>query len=187
MASSRLLISFSGTLVRSYYHKVSKLTIRKIIMQIGELSHDTLKLVCVSLNDGLSTGYKALIAKMFTDLYSHEEVIEIEKRRNPAKKLLQDLNNRQIPVERLLEGLEAIGNIKAINIIMKDVMKRGKTLNLPKDNPYSGYCSTRQPQEHRDGVVIEVAGGTSSLPYPTREQVKTYRAPVQETLINSSQ
>lgn len=186
MASSRLLISFSGTLVRSYYHKVSKLTIRKIIMQIGELSHDTLKLVCVSLNDGLSTGYKALIAKMFTDLYSHEEVIEIEKG-NPAKKLLQDLNNRQIPVERLLEGLEAIGNIKAINIIMKDVMKIGKTLNLPKDNPCSGCCSTRQPQEHRDGVVIEVAGGTSSLPYPTREQVKSYRAPVQETLINSSQ
>ncbi|XP_022781618.1 uncharacterized protein LOC111322721 isoform X3 [Stylophora pistillata] len=69
----------------------------------------------------------------------------------------------------------------------QDVMKRGKTLNLPKDNPYSGCCSTRQPQEHRDVVVIEVASGTSPLPYPTREQVKTYRAPVQETLINSSQ
>ncbi|XP_022781617.1 uncharacterized protein LOC111322721 isoform X2 [Stylophora pistillata] len=93
---------------------------------------------------------------------------------------------RYLSKKLLSQSLEADdqGNYTLAKIY---VMKRGKTLNLPKDNPYSGCCSTRQPQEHRDVVVIEVASGTSPLPYPTREQVKTYRAPVQETLINSSQ
>lgn len=154
-------------------------------MQIEELSHDTFERLCASLNDGLTTGCKALMMKVFTALYSHEEATEIEKKDNPAKVLLQDLNNRQIPVERLLEAVEMIGNIKATNIIKKDVIKREKTLNLPRDHQYSPCRSTGQPQEHRDDAVFEEAYGTSPLPYPTWEQVKSYRAPVQEPLIKN--
>ena len=88
-------------------------------MLIEELSHDTFKQLCASLNDGLSTGYIALMMKGFPDLYPHVDVSEIKRFRNPAEKLLCDLSNRQITVERLLRGVEGIGNRKATKIIME--------------------------------------------------------------------
>lgn len=90
-----------------------------MIMLIGDLSHDTIKLLYAFLNDGIGTDYKALMTKRFSDLYSLAEVTEIEKSKSPAKKLLCDLINRQITVERLLEEVAAIGNIKAVKIIME--------------------------------------------------------------------
>ena len=88
-------------------------------MLIGDLSHDTIKLLYAFLKDGIGTNYKALMTKRFSDLYSLAEVTEIEKSKSPAKKLLCDLINRQITVERLLEEVAAIGNIKAVKIIME--------------------------------------------------------------------
>ena len=88
-------------------------------MLIEELSHDTIKQLCTSLNDGLSTGYIALMMKGFPDLYSHVDVTEIKRFRNPAEKLLCDLSNGQITVERLLRGVQRIGNRKATKIIME--------------------------------------------------------------------
>ena len=90
-----------------------------IIMLIEELSHDTFKQLCTSLNDGLGTGYIALMMKGFPDLYSHVDVTEIKRFRNPAEKLLCDLSNGQITVERLLRGVQRIGNRKATKIIME--------------------------------------------------------------------
>ena len=88
-------------------------------MLIEELSHDTFKQLCLSLNEGLGTDYKALMTKCFPDVYSLVEATEIKKSRSPAEKLLRDLINRQITVERLLRGVEGIGNIKARKIIME--------------------------------------------------------------------
>ncbi|RMX51833.1 hypothetical protein pdam_00019860, partial [Pocillopora damicornis] len=90
---------------------------KKIIILIEELSHDTFKQLCLSLNEGLGTDYKALMTKCFPDIYSLVEATEIKKSRSPAEKLLRDLINRQITVERLLRGVEGIGNIKARKII----------------------------------------------------------------------
>ena len=88
-------------------------------MLIEELSCDTIKQLCASLNDGLGTGYKALMMKCFPDLYSLVDATEIKRSRNPAEKLLCDLINRQITVERLLRGVQRIGNRKATKIIME--------------------------------------------------------------------
>ncbi|XP_027036844.1 uncharacterized protein LOC113665372, partial [Pocillopora damicornis] len=120
---------------------------KKIIILIEELSHDTFKQLCLSLNEGLGTDYKALMTKCFPDIYSLVEATEIKKSRSPAEKLLRDLINRQITVERLLRGVEGIGNIKARKIITEDITKRGKTLNLPGDYQFSPRHSTGQPQE----------------------------------------
>ena len=88
-------------------------------MLIEELSQDTFKKLCVSLKDGLGTNYKALMTKCFPDLYSPMDATEIKKSGNPAEILLHDLINRQMTVERLLRGVEGIGNIKAVKIIME--------------------------------------------------------------------
>nr|XP_058956891.1 uncharacterized protein LOC131784117 isoform X2 [Pocillopora verrucosa] len=133
-------------------------------MLIEELSHDTFKQLCTSLNDGLGTGYIALMMKGFPDLYSHVDVTEIKRFRNPAEKLLCDLSNRQITVERLL----------------RDVTKRGETLNLLEDYQFSPRHSTGQPQEHSDDALME----DCSPAIPFHKQAKTYRAPVQETVFN---
>nr|XP_058956892.1 uncharacterized protein LOC131784117 isoform X3 [Pocillopora verrucosa] len=132
-------------------------------MLIEELSHDTFKQLCTSLNDGLGTGYIALMMKGFPDLYSHVDVTEIKRFRNPAEKLLCDLSNRQITVERLLRGVEGIGNRKATKIIMEDVMKRGETLNLLEDYQFSPRHSTGQPQEHSDDALVEDC--SPAIPY----------------------
>ena len=88
-------------------------------MLIEELSHDAFELLCASLNDGLSTSYVALMMKCFPDLYYLVVATEIKRSRSPAEKLLHDLINWQIAVERLLRGVEGIGNRKATKIIME--------------------------------------------------------------------
>lgn len=157
-----------------------------IIMLIGQLSHDTIQEVCAILCGGLGTDYKALMTKGLPGLYLDDEVTKTEGTKNPAKTLLQDLINRQITVEKLLEGLEVIGNKKAINKILEDIKERGKTLNLPCSRDYrpSPFRPTGQPQEHNDEAVSTVVCSTSHSPNPTREQAKTWRAPVQETVFN---
>ena len=108
-------------------------------MLIEELSYDTIKQLCASLNDGLVTGYIALM-KCFPDLYSLVDATEIKRSRNPAEKLLCDLINGQITVERLLRGVQRIGNGKATKIIMEGrvffyaLFKQSTKLFLPFAN-----------------------------------------------------
>lgn len=160
----------------------------RVIMLIEYLSHDTFEQVRATLEDGLGTDYKALMTKGLPGLYSDDEVMKTERTRNPARTLLRDLINRQLTVAKLLGGLKAIGNKKAINLILKDVKERGITLNLPsmfsKDYRSSSYHSTGQPQEHKDAAVFTLVRSTSDSPNPTREQAKTWRAPVQESVFN---
>ena len=87
-------------------------------MRIEELSYKTIKQLCASLNDGLHTGYIALM-KYFPDRYSLMRATEIKRSKNPAEKLLNDLINGQVTVESLLRGLEGIGNRIATEIIME--------------------------------------------------------------------
>ena len=59
------------------------------------------------------------MTKRFASLHSEDEVAIIENSPRPAKALLDDLTCREITLQHLLEGLEAIGNKRAALIVKK--------------------------------------------------------------------
>ena len=59
------------------------------------------------------------MTKRFASIHSEDEVAIIENSPRPAKALLDDLTCREITLQDLLEGLEAIGNKRAALIVKK--------------------------------------------------------------------
>lgn len=88
-------------------------------MLISELSQETVEELCSALEKGLTLGWKVLMKKWFRTLYSEDDVAIIESNKDPAKVLLDDLTLREITLQELVNGLEKIGNKKAVSIIMK--------------------------------------------------------------------
>ena len=89
-------------------------------MWISELTQETVEELCYALEKGLTLDWKALMRK-FSTYYSEDDVAMIESREkcHPAKALLDDLTVREMPLEVLVDGLKAIGNNKAVSIIIK--------------------------------------------------------------------
>ena len=88
-------------------------------MLIDQLPQETFEHLCVTLDNGLATGWSALMTNGFTALYSDDLTAKIDRGSSTARTLLYDLRNRHITVEELLEGLKVIGNKRAITIIME--------------------------------------------------------------------
>ena len=59
------------------------------------------------------------MTKWFGNRYFEDDVAIIESTSRPAKALLDDLTLREIPLQDLVEGLEAIGNKRAASIVKK--------------------------------------------------------------------
>ena len=89
------------------------------MMSINELSQRSLEKLCSSLEGVPSLNWKVLMTKRFASLHSEDAVAMIERSIRPAKALLDDLACREITLQELLEGLEAIGNKRAASIIKK--------------------------------------------------------------------
>ena len=89
------------------------------MMSISELSQRSLEKLYSSLEGVPTLNWKVLMTRRFTSLYSKDDVAIIESSIRPAKVLLDDLTYREITLQELLEGLEAIGNKRAASIIKK--------------------------------------------------------------------
>ncbi|KAL9983859.1 hypothetical protein ACROYT_G006101 [Oculina patagonica] len=110
----------------------------------------------------------------FNSIYSedHIAIIERSKSSHPAKALLDDLDHREVPLIDLVNGLERIGNRKAVSIIKKGAHKSGL------DVQYSGGRPPPQVAQSIAGHPQEYIGFSCAQ---RREQVETLRVPVQES------
>lgn len=89
------------------------------MVSISELSQKSLEKLYISLEKVPTLNWKVLMTKRFASLHSEDAVAIIESDIRPAKALLDDLACREITLQELLEGLEAIGNKRAASIIKK--------------------------------------------------------------------
>lgn len=89
------------------------------MMSIGELSQESLEDLYSALERVSTLDWKVLLTRWFKSLYSEDDVAMIESSVCPAKALLDDLTYRGITLQDLVEGLEAIGNNRAVSIIIK--------------------------------------------------------------------
>lgn len=89
------------------------------MMSISELSQKSLGKLYSSLEEVPTLNWKVLMTKTFPSLHSEDAVAMIERSIRPAKALLDDLTYREITLQELPEGLEAIGNKRAASIIKK--------------------------------------------------------------------
>lgn len=87
-------------------------------MSISQLSQETVEELCFALEKGPTLDWKVLM-RWFHSLYSEDHIAIIERDSRPAKALLDDLDHREVPLIDLVNGLERIGNRKAVSIIKK--------------------------------------------------------------------
>lgn len=88
-------------------------------MKITELSKETLEELCYALEKCPTLDWKVLM-RWFHSLYSEEHIATIQcSKIHPAEALLDDLDHREIPLQVLVDGLNSIGNKKAVSIIKK--------------------------------------------------------------------
>ena len=92
---------------------------RQSMVSISELSQKTLEKLYPSLEGRSTLDWKVLMTEWFGFLYSEDHVAIFESSSRPAKTLLDDLTLREIPLRDLVEGLEAIGNKRAANIVKR--------------------------------------------------------------------
>lgn len=86
---------------------------------LSSLSHETFESLANALEKYSTIGWKKLMTEGFNDIYSQNDVEEIEQKRSPATALLIDLVGRGESLENLIGALEKIGNKRAIAIIKK--------------------------------------------------------------------
>lgn len=103
-------------------------------MSISELSQETVEELCSALEKVSTLDWKVLM-RWFHSLYSEDDVAKIEQNHHPAKALLDDMDHREMSLQDLVNGLNAIGNKKAVSIIKKGshipcVVKRITQLSL---------------------------------------------------------
>lgn len=88
--------------------------------KITELSYETLDELCSALEKCPTLDWKVLMT-WFHSLYSEEHVAMIQcSKIHTAKDLLVYLDHRtETPLQVLVDGLQAIGNKKAVSIVEK--------------------------------------------------------------------
>ncbi|XP_074613569.1 uncharacterized protein LOC141873450 [Acropora palmata] len=86
-------------------------------MKIISLASETFDSLANALGKDSTIGWKKLMLKGFSHIYSQDDVNEIEQKPSPAMILLNDLVAREESVENLIRALEKIGNLRAISII----------------------------------------------------------------------
>lgn len=131
-------------------------------MFIDRLSLECLEHLSRSLEKGPTVNWKILAIKGFPSFYSGG-LAPLET----STQLLDDLTNRHVTVQDLLLALDQIGNIKAGEIVRKELRKSCMDRQMPQLTP--GICSG-QPEEDNDAA---------------REQSETFKLPVQETRIGN--
>ena len=94
---------------------------------LSSLSHETFESLANALEKYSTIGWKKLMTEGFNDIYSQNDVEEIEQKRSPATALLIDLDGRGESLENLIGALEKIGNKRAIAIIKNG---RSPTFNI---------------------------------------------------------
>ena len=88
-------------------------------MRITDLPRETFDEVCSVLGKDTTINWKKLMTESYRSLYLPKHVEEIGQKRFPADALLNDLADREVPLEDLLGELQKIGNKKAVSIINK--------------------------------------------------------------------
>lgn len=131
-------------------------------MFLDRLSLKCLERLSRSLEKGPTVNWKVLAIKGFPLFYSGG-LAPLES----SSQLLDDLTNRHVTVQDLLLALDQIGNIKAGEIVRKELRKSCMDREMPQLTP---GVSSRQPEEKNDAA---------------REQSETFKLPVQETSIGN--
>lgn len=139
------------------------------MMSIGELSQESLEDLYSALERVSTLDWKVLLTRWFKSLYSEDDVAMIESSVCPAKALLDDLTYRGITLQDLVEGLEAIGNNRAVSIIIKGAQKSGLDMQYSGRRPPPQVRSTGNPQEQEDSVKFS----------PYAEEAETLHSSVQ--------
>ena len=86
-------------------------------MSINELSHETIEELCGALEKVPTLNWKVLMkSRLFCSIYTKEEDVALI---GSSIGLINDMIYREIKLSRLLDGLNEIGNKKAVSIIMK--------------------------------------------------------------------
>ena len=88
-------------------------------MRITKLPRETFDELCFVLEKDTTINWEKVMTEGFSSRYSQKHVEEIRQKRSPAHSLLNDLADREVPLEDLLLALQVIGNEKAISIINK--------------------------------------------------------------------
>ena len=86
-------------------------------MSINELSHDTIEELCGALEKVPTLNWKVLVkSRTFCSIYKKEEDVALI---GSSKVFIDDMILREIKLQHLLDGLNEIGNKKAVSIIKK--------------------------------------------------------------------
>lgn len=85
-------------------------------MSINSLSQETIEKLCSTLEKVPTLNFKVLMkSRSFRSIYKENVAVLI----SDSNVLLKDMALRDVKVQDLLNGLEEIGNKKAVSIIMK--------------------------------------------------------------------
>ncbi|XP_068678229.1 uncharacterized protein [Montipora foliosa] len=135
-------------------------------MRITKLPCETFDELCFVLEKETTINWEKVMTEGFSSLYSQKHVEEIGQKRSPAHSLLNDLADREVPLEDLLLALQVIGNEKAISIINKG-KRKNEEINHNDGWP-SPQSTTREPEENSTSPSFEELAETL-LPYPFQE------------------
>ena len=105
-------------------------------MKIISLASETFDSLANALGKDSTIGWKKLMLKGFSHIYSQDDVNEIEQKPSPAMILLNDLVAREESVENLIRALEKIGNLRAISIIKNGFCHHYRTFKTGQNISY---------------------------------------------------
>ncbi|XP_068710006.1 uncharacterized protein [Montipora foliosa] len=135
-------------------------------MRITDLPRETFDEMCSVLGKETTINWRKLMTESFCSLYLPKHVEEIGQKRSPADALLNDLADREVPLEDLLRELQKLGNKKAVSIIIKAIKRKDFNGAPPTQT------ITREPEEST--ATSSHRGQTETLPPYSIEESSTH-------------